>query len=144
MEVIDTIQLHLPADLEQIRLVSTCVSQLLTHVKRLPEPEVAAYNIQLAAQEICVNIVTHAYAGVSNGTIQVTLTLLKQPNQLVIELRDTGQPFQPEAVPLPNLEEAEEHGYGLFLVRELLDDVHYEHRNGVNYWRLTKYLQGAL
>ncbi len=139
-ETVTSMQLKLPADLEQIRLVGTCISLMLTDVCSIAEAEVTLYNVQLAVQEICVNIVTHAYEGIFNGQIQVVLTLTKQPSTLIIELYDTGQPFELEAVPLPNLDEIGEHGYGLFLARELLDEVHYETRQSGNYWRLRKHL----
>jgi serine/threonine-protein kinase RsbW len=104
------------------------------------EPDMLIYTIQLAVQEICVNIVTHAYDGIAHGQIQVVMTLDDISRRLVVELIDHGHPFQPELVPAPPLDDIQEHGYGLFLARELLDEVHYEARANTNYWRLSKYL----
>jgi serine/threonine-protein kinase RsbW len=101
---------------------------------------VLVYNVQLAAQEIYTNITTHAYAEQSEGRISVTLTLEHPPRRLIIDLRDTGLSFKPSDVPAPNLDVVQTQGYGLFLTRQLMDEVNYYPQNGNNRWRLVKNL----
>jgi serine/threonine-protein kinase RsbW len=98
--------------------------------------------MQLAAHEACTNIVGHAYDGAANGNerIIISLSLFPQPRRLEIELHDTGKPFNPEVVPAPSLDQAQVHGYGLFLMRNLMDKVTYKAQSGDNYWCLVKNL----
>jgi serine/threonine-protein kinase RsbW len=102
--------------------------------------ESLCYNIQLAAHEVCTNIVDHAYNGRHDGLIQVKLTLSHQPPQLTIEFRDRGHSFDPSATPEPDLDEPQEGGYGLFLARALMDDVLYQRLQDENRWHLVKNL----
>ena len=63
-----------------------------------------------------------------------------RPRRLVIDLRDNGSSFDFAEAPKPNLNEAQIHGYGLFLVKELMDEVTYEPGPTENHWRLIKHL----
>ena len=136
----DVIQLELPANHKYLNILSACLSALLERVEGLVEPTMLIYSVQLALQEACANIVDHAYSGQTGGRIEVTFTIEPFPRRLTIDLHDTGQPFEPEAVPAPDLDEVQVHGYGLFLMRTLLDEATYQSLPGHNYWHLVKNL----
>jgi serine/threonine-protein kinase RsbW len=121
-------------------VLGLCLQGILERVDGLAEPEVTIYNVQLAAQEICTNIVDHAYDGQLGGRIAVAIAVAHDPPRLVVEVCDTGRSFDPGSVPAPNLEQAQVHGYGLFLVHSLMDDVSYEALQPGNRWRLVKNL----
>ena len=129
--------LDIPAALTHVHLLSRCACGLLENLTNLTEVEATLYNLELAIQEIGVNIVTHAYAHHA-GRIRMTLTLEEEPLRLIILLHDTGQSFDPGQVPSPRLGELQEHGFGLFLVRQLMDEVEYTHSPMGNTWKLTK------
>ena len=131
------ITLEIPATLSYVHLLSRCTCALVESVANLAEPAVNLYNLELALQEIAVNIVKHAYAH-SEGRIQMTLSLELQPARLTILLHDTGVSFDPTLVPPPKLGELQEHGFGLFLVRQLMDEVEYSHSSRGNLWKLVK------
>lgn len=134
-----TIRLDLPAAHRYLSLLSVCIGELLGQAQRLAEPDVTIYNVQLAAQEICANIVDHAY-GTGEGRITAQLTLQSAPQRLVIDLYDQGASFQPEAIAVPDLDQIQVRGYGLFLAQALLDELRYEPVAGGNHWRLLKNL----
>lgn len=85
------------------------------------------YSLQLAADEAASNIIEHAYEGVSDAEFDVTCDM--NGNTLTIAMRDTGKPFNPSNVRLPNLKadlsERKIGGLGVYLMRKLMDDVHY-------------------
>lgn len=87
-----------------------------------------AYQIQLAVDEACSNIIEHAYGGEGAGIIECTYRIRHE--EFVVVLRDYGQPFQPEIVPDPNLsaniEERSGGGLGLYLIREIMDEVDFD------------------
>jgi len=88
------------------------------------------YNIQLATDEAASNIIEHAYEGVSNGVLDLSCGIAG--DGITIILIDYGESFDPSAVPMPNLKadlsERKIGGLGIFLMRKLMDEVHYEPR----------------
>lgn len=85
------------------------------------------YNIQLATDEAASNIIEHAYVGIADGVLDLSCGMKKQ--ELVISLIDHGLPFDPADVPLPDLQadlsDRKIGGLGIFLMRKLMDEVHY-------------------
>lgn len=135
----DVIRLDLPATHKYLNLLSACIGEMLLRLDDRAEMEVTIYNIQLAVQECCANIVDHAYDG-QEGRIHAILILADAPRRLVVELHDNGRAFEPEHVPPPQLGEPQVRGFGLFLMKELLDEVDYFPQPGDNRWRLVKQL----
>ncbi len=85
------------------------------------------YNIQLATDEAASNIIEHAYEGVTDGVLDLTCGM--QAEGLVIVLVDHGLPFDPGEVPVPDIQadlaDRKIGGLGIFLMRKLMDEVHY-------------------
>ena len=136
----EVIRLDLPASHKHLNILGACISELLVRVEHVDDREAIIYSMQLAAHEACANIIDHAYAGDSGRRILITLTLAGCPRRLIIELHDTGFSFDLAAVPEPNLDEAHDHGYGLFLMRSLMDEMTYTSRPEGNHWALVKHL----
>jgi serine/threonine-protein kinase RsbW len=136
----EVVYLDVPANHKYLNLVSSCIAGLLERVEGIQEPTIAVYSLQLAVQEACTNIVQHAYAGMSEGRIRTRLTLEPCPFQLIVELYDTGQPFDLDTAPEPDLGQPQVRGYGLYLMKQLLDEVSYHSEPGHNRWRLVKNL----
>lgn len=136
----DEIRLELPATYRYLSIVSACIGELLQHIEHIANREQVLYSIQLAAHETCTNLIDHAYAGNSNGLLAITLMLSYDTRQIIIEIRDTGVSFDPDCAPPINLDQPQEHGYGLFLIRNLMDEVSYTSTADGNCWRLVKRL----
>lgn len=136
----ELIRLDLPATHKYLNILGACISELLTRVEDVAERDAITYNLQLAAHEACANIIDHAYEGAVGCRILVTIILADCPRRLIIELHDTGCSFDPATVPAPNLDEAHDHGYGLFLMHSLMDEVTYTSRPEGNHWALVKHL----
>lgn len=85
------------------------------------------YNIQLATDEAASNIIEHAYEGVSNGLLEISCGV--KDSAITIILVDHGESFDPSDVPAPDLKadlsERKIGGLGIFLMRKLMDEVHY-------------------
>ena len=88
------------------------------------------YNIQLATDEAASNIIEHAYEGVADGALDLSCGL--ENNAIKIILIDYGESFDPSVIPIPDLKadlsERKIGGLGIFLMRKLMDEVHYEPR----------------
>jgi serine/threonine-protein kinase RsbW len=83
------------------------------------------YAVELAVDEACANIIEHAYEGEGNGEIECTCNNLNSGLEIIIQ--DDGKPFDPNSIPLPDfsvdLDELKPRGAGLFIIRNLMDDV---------------------
>ncbi len=84
--------------------------------------------VQLAVDEACSNIIDHAYGGEGHGEIKCTCHIAH--DRLTVQLRDYGSPFDPSCVSDPDLEcdleERGEGGLGLYIMRRLMDEIHFE------------------
>ena len=89
------------------------------------------YNIQLATDEAASNIIEHAYEGITNGILDLSCGM--QGDAIKIVLIDYGAPYDPSVVPVPDikadLSERKIGGLGIFLMRKLMDEVHYDPRS---------------
>ncbi len=137
----ESIQLELPATHKYLNVATACIAEMLARVDGIQDHEQAVYNLQLAVQEACANIVDHAYPH-GEGRFGLTFTLMDEPLRLVVELRDVGRTFDPTLVPAPtmNSEVLQVRGYGVFLMRQIMDEVQYESHSGENCLRMTKQL----
>lgn len=117
------------ADLSHLVAIRQFVSQ---SGHKLDVDEQIVSDLQLAAEEICANAINHGYGG-RGGQIEVTVERVAEGVQMTV--RDWGNSFDPESVPVPDvdapLEQRPLGGLGLFLVRQLMDEVHFEF-GGVN------------
>ena len=86
------------------------------------------YNIQLATDEAASNIIEHAYENISNGVLELSCGV--RDDSITIVLIDHGESFDPSEIPLPDLKadlsDRKIGGLGIFLMRKLMDEVHYE------------------
>lgn len=105
------------------------ISQFVTHVAGAAGlGPTAVFAVEMAVDEACTNIIEHAYGGEGRGDIECTCQI--DGDGLTVRLRDHGRPFDPSSVPEPDiyagLEERREGGLGLFLIRKLMNEVHFE------------------
>ncbi len=84
----------------------------------------AQFDLELAVEEACTNVIAHAYDG-RGGELEVCFET--RGADVCITVRDWGRPFDPDKVPPPDvsqpLEERQTGGLGLFLMEKLMDEV---------------------
>ncbi len=105
----------------------------------------AVWEVQLAVDEAATNIILHAYGGEGEGPI--TIQVDAKDGEFVICLHDRGKPFDPDAVPHPDLhsplEERKTGGLGLYLMRKLMDRVDFHFDSDYNMVTMAKMLPHA-
>lgn len=97
--------------------------------------------IDLAAEEIFVNIAQYSYApDTGSATIQFSVT----DGSAEITFIDSGIPYDPLAKEDPDItlssEERQIGGLGIFLIKQYMDDVRYEYKDGKNNLTIVKKL----
>ena len=85
------------------------------------------YAVQLAVDEACTNIIEHGYGGEGLGEIECACNIT--PGGVTVQLRDWSAGFNPEDILSPNytvpLEQLKPRGAGLYLMRQMMDDVQF-------------------
>lgn len=122
--------LDLDADLAALRALGPWLSDVLAAAGA----SAAHGSLELALHEICVNVVTHAYAN-TPGRIQVRACC--GPETIELEVRDRGRTaFDPTEAVEPVAGAPQIHGYGLMIARKLVDELTYTREEGTNVWLL--------
>lgn len=98
------------------------------------------FSLETAVDEAVSNIIEHAYEGEGKGDI--SCTVLPQFEAVQVILEDHGKSFDPSCVPIPDvsadLDERLDHGLGVYMMCQLLDDIHFEFLDGTNRLTLLK------
>lgn len=127
-----------PGRFESLEKISRFVKDA---AKKAGLGEEAIYGVELAVDEACSNIIEHAYRGEDLGEIECTCEVTHQG--LKITLTDHGHPFNPSAVPKPelstSLEDRRKGGLGLFFIDQMMDEARYEFAPGKNRLILIKH-----
>ncbi|HMQ54501.1 MAG TPA: SpoIIE family protein phosphatase [Anaerolineae bacterium] len=141
--LINTMDFCYPADVDFLGDISRHISMACREHPALPADSRGddyIYLVELAISEICTNIIKHAYSG-KKGEIIGQLTLLD--NGVALDFFDQGESFDPSTVPEPviNPQKLMEGGFGLHIVRQVMDDLSYRVVPGRgNHWHMVKYL----
>ena len=119
--------------------IAPAVSFVETTADKLPFSKRDLFRIELCVEEIVTNIVSYAYAG-SKGSFTIEITT--DCGGMTITMRDRGIPYDPLKRPDPDItltaDERGIGGYGIYLVKQIMDDVRYEHRDGMNVLSMRK------
>lgn len=114
-------------------------------------PQSLEMTINLAIEEAVSNVMLYAYPPNGEGG-QVLVEAEKHTEQgpsgvkskIVFTISDTGIPFDPTVQPEPDitssLEQRSVGGLGIFLVRQIMDEISYQRSDNKNILKLTKIL----
>jgi anti-sigma regulatory factor (Ser/Thr protein kinase) len=86
--------------------------------------EQTTFNLMLAVDEACANIIRHAYAGDTSQDIIIQASV--SDDAVEFRLRDFGRQVDPECMKSRNLEDVRPGGLGCFLIRHAFDEVKYD------------------
>ena len=108
--------------------LSDIIKFVTEHAEAAGFGESAVYAVQLAADEAFSNIVYHACEEDDCENVECTCSL--DDESLTVTFRDHGHPFDPSSIAEPDLEACLEDrdigGLGLFFMRKMMDEVHFE------------------
>ena len=99
-----------------------------------------AMNINLVIEEALTNIIFYAFTDEDQHKIKISLSLTN--NRLMIQITDGGIPFNPLAQQQPDItlpaEERPVGGLGIFLISQIMDEMHYSRQNNLNILTINK------
>ena len=100
------------------------------------------FNLTLVLEEAVVNIINYAYPKEEHERIFLSAKL--QNGSIVLMLTDTGKEFDPTLAPEADVtlsaEDRQIGGLGIFLIRQIMNEVKYERLEGKNILTLEKKL----
>lgn len=130
--------IKITADMESLGSLKSFVSEYAQD-QRIALEKVS--EIQLVLEEAFVNICSYAYAG---GRGEVEVRCFSERHSAIIEIIDSGVPFDMTAQKLPDItadiQDRNTGGLGCLLIRKLADMVVYRREDGKNILRLTTHL----
>lgn len=130
------------AELESLPLMREFIDSAVKEHPGIDEQ--ISYDLKLAVDEACTNIITHGYAGMDPGTMILNLEI--NDNQVRMKITDFGHAFEPSEVPKPDVEAALEDrpmgGFGLYFIYQTMDRVDYKTTEDGNSLTLVKRLEG--
>ncbi len=98
---------------------------------------------KVAVDEACTNVIKHAYSG--DGSYEVDIKIIVESDRCTICICDEGVAFRPKEYNEPDIFELAKRrqagGFGVHIMRRLMDHVEYSSQGKVNEVRLTKYLK---
>jgi len=121
--------LHLELSMKsEINAISPFVDELMLKIKEHHCDPGSEFGIELALREALANAVVHGNREDAGKKVHVRCDC---GNDLGVSLvvRDEGVGFDPATVPDPLAPENvdAEHGRGILLMRQFMDEIHYEH-----------------
>lgn len=128
-------------DTKHLMLVRDFVSRLIRQSRLAKEEE---NKVILAVDEAVTNIIEHGYDEGADGSIEIEVEA--DDEQFKIMIRDSGRVFNPESIPNPDMKDHVQRGHkkglGIFLMRQIMDEVRYKFRDGVkNELTLVKFIK---
>ena len=128
---------------DPIKEKSSEIIEYLMASPDIPADEGLQFKIRLSIEEAVENVVNYAYQD-GIGWLEAGTSIDNDGLTLTIELRDAGVPFNPLDKPDPDIalsaEERQIGGLGIFLCKQLMDDINYRYENGNNILTMSKKL----
>lgn len=94
-------------------------------------------SLELAVNEAASNIMKHAYRGLNDQPIRIEAEAYR--GYVAIRLHHHGNAFTPTPLSPPSFENPRESGFGLYMLSQCVDEIHYyQDSHGMNCISLTK------
>ena len=123
-------------EISGIAVVSSALQELMNDHSFANED---ILDTQLAVEEAITNVIVHGYRN-QGGDVGVTCRATR--GIVEVQIEDAAPPFDPLSLPEPDLtadiEERQVGGLGIFLIRQVMDEIVYRHENGKNILVLVK------
>lgn len=129
--------LHIKNELGQLTLVAAFIEH---EVERAGISKECSLQIRLALEEVVTNVILYAYPAQHGQDLSIDVTY--QNRKLQITIIDSGIPFNPLKKEDPDLtlpiEKRPIGGLGIFIVKQLMSEVHYSRTEGKNILTMIK------
>jgi len=127
----------------EIKNVPSMISPILDALKADDVDKKITYKVNLALEEVLTNVCSYAY-GDEGGDIIIKSDISINPHEITIHIIDEGKEFNPLEAKDPDLEASAEDrkigGLGIFITKNIMDEVSYLREDGKNVLTMKKSL----
>jgi sigma-B regulation protein RsbU (phosphoserine phosphatase) len=116
-------EIEIPSDLGELARARAFVWEFCQGIPGGALSEDGTEKLDLAVNEALSNIMNHAYRGRTDQRIQIGAEAW--PDCVILRLHHLGEPFDPSAVLPPVFNGSRENGFGVYMIRQLVDEVRY-------------------
>jgi anti-sigma regulatory factor (Ser/Thr protein kinase) len=117
--------------LSQPRFLAAARAMVSNIAQRLGFNEVHSGQVSLAVDEALCNIINHGYQKRPDGLIWVNVWAIADGQPTIkIVIEDRARQVDPKVIRSRDLEDVRPGGLGVYIIREVMEDVHYEQREG--------------
>ena len=114
------------------------------NLKSMRCPMKILMQIDVAVEEIFVNVASYAYAP-DTGSVTIRMDLQENPRSVVFTFIDSGVPYNPLAKADPDVtlsaEERAIGGLGIYMVKKSMDKMEYEYTDQQNILKMYKVIE---
>ena len=137
----DRLSITVPCHLRYRDAVGALIQQVCNRLEQNGATGGLGYQVVSAFNEAFNNLAQYAYDPDHGGVVDVLLEL--SPEQLTVELQDTGKTFEYDTIESPDLDALPETGLGIFIIRSFMSDVSYQPGGDgrKNRFRMTRRLE---
>lgn len=129
----------IPAHIDSIYLG---INPIISLLKDLEVDQKITYKMEVALEELLANVASYAYAPEEEGKIQIEYELLESPKMISVTIKDKGKEFNPLEIDDPDIslsaKDRKIGGLGIFIVKNTMDEIKYERKNGQNILNIKK------
>ena len=133
------LEIKIPATIERLDEVLEFVAAAIGDTKADAKIH---NNINIAVEEIFVNIANYAYP---SGGGDVAVSVIISADEVIIEFKDGGTPYDPLAKSDPDItlsaEDRDIGGLGIFMVKNIMDSMDYRYEDNSNVLTISKQLK---
>jgi serine/threonine-protein kinase RsbW len=95
------------------------------------------FNLNLVLEELVTNTISYGYHDIPNQDQTINIVMVLDDGKLSITITDRAQAFNPVQKEDPSIhnksiEEREVGGLGIYLVKQLMDEIEYKREDGQN------------
>jgi anti-sigma regulatory factor (Ser/Thr protein kinase) len=117
--------------LSQPRLLAPARAMVSNFAQRMGFDEAHCGQISLAVDEALCNVINHGYQKRADGRIWINLWGGdEEAPSLTIIIEDLARQIDPETIRSRDLDDIRPGGLGVYIIREIMDEVRYEKREG--------------
>jgi serine/threonine-protein kinase RsbW len=128
----EVMQLEIPSSPEYVAIARHAVEGI---ARRMHFDAGQIEDLKLAVGEACANAVKYSTCSDDNPNVEIKCVVM--PDSLTVEVKNKY--IGPDQLSFPNaLDPSREGGRGLYLMRQLMDEVHFEWKKGTAVVRMLK------
>lgn len=130
--------LTIPRDLANLHMATDIALWICRQVYKPPLQEDLTFAVELCVSEACTNAMKHAVTTAAEDVL--IIGFVAWPDRLVIVVKDQGPGYDISKVPLPDFNQHPEGGYGIYIIKSMMDVIQYYQEGGFNHLKMTKFL----